>query len=129
MDYLISARPPNLVIVNKKKTCELWTLLSQQDHKVKSKESEKKDKYLDVARKLKKTNKLWNMKETVKPIVIGVLSTVTKGLIQELEDLEIRGPIDATQTTALLRSARILGSVQETWGDLLSLKLHWEAFS
>ena len=31
------------------------------------------------------------MKVRVIPIVIGALATVTKGLIQELEDLEIRG--------------------------------------
>ena len=43
------------------------------DHKVKLKESEKRDKYLDFARELKK---LWNMKDIVIPIVIGALGTV-----------------------------------------------------
>ena len=33
------------------------------------------------------------MKVTVIPIVIGVLGTVTIGLIQSLEDLEIRGQV------------------------------------
>ena len=51
------------------------------------KESEKNDKYLDLARELKKQ---WNMKVTVIPIVIGALGTVTKGLVQGLEYLEIR---------------------------------------
>ena len=45
------------------------------DHRVKLKESEKKDKYLDLTRELKE---LWNMKVMVIPIVIGVLGTVTK---------------------------------------------------
>ena len=49
------------------------------DLRVKLKESEKKDKYLDHARVLKK---LWNMKVTIITIVIGDLDTVTKGLIQ-----------------------------------------------
>ena len=49
------------------------------DHGIKLKENEKKDKYFDQARKLKK-NKLWNMKVTIIPIVIGALGTVTKGL-------------------------------------------------
>ena len=31
------------------------------------------------------------MKETEIPIVIGTLDTVTKGLVQGLEDLETRG--------------------------------------
>ena len=47
-------------------------------------------------------------------IVISVLGTVTKGLIKGLKDLEIRGPVETTQTTALLRSARILRRVLET---------------
>ena len=49
------------------------------DHRINLKESEKKDKYLDLARELKK--KLWNMKVTLVPIVIGALGTVTKGLL------------------------------------------------
>ena len=50
------------------------------------KEREKKDKYLDLARELKK--KLWNMKVTIIPIVIGVFGTVTKGLLKRLEELD-----------------------------------------
>ena len=56
------------------------------------------------------------------PIVTDVLPRVTKGLVHELEDLEIRGWVETIQTTALLRSARILKRVLETWGDLLSFK-------
>ena len=37
------------------------------------------------------------------PIVIGALSTVTKGLVKGQEDLEIRGQVETIQTTALLR--------------------------
>ena len=42
----------------------------------KLKECEKRDKYLDLAGELKK---LWNMKVTIIPIVIGAFGTVTKG--------------------------------------------------
>ena len=49
------------------------------DHRVKLNESEKRYKYLDFARELKK---LWNMKVIVIPIVIGALDTVTKGMVQ-----------------------------------------------
>ena len=51
------------------------------DHRVKLKESEKKDKYLDLARELKK---LWNMKVTFISIVIGALGSVTEGLLKGL---------------------------------------------
>ena len=54
------------------------------------------------------------MKVTVKLIVIGVFSTVTKGLIKGLEDLEIRGLVKTLQTTACLRSDRILRRILET---------------
>ena len=45
------------------------------DHRVKLKESKKKDKYLDLAGELKK---LWNMKVTVIPLGIGVLVRLPK---------------------------------------------------
>ena len=44
------------------------------NHKWKLKESKKRAKYIDVARELKK---LWYMKVTMIPIVIGALGTVT----------------------------------------------------
>ena len=83
------------------------------DYRVKLKENERRDKSLDLARELKK-NMNMNMKVTVTPIVIGALGTITKGLIQGLEDLEIRGRMETIQTTVLLRSARILKRVLET---------------
>ena len=49
------------------------------------------DKYLDLARELKK---LWNMKVTVIPIVIGAHGTIPKRLVKRLVDLEIRGQMD-----------------------------------
>ena len=54
------------------------------------------------------------MKVTVIPIVTGTLGTVTKGLLQGIEDLEIRGRVETIQTIALLRSARILRRLLET---------------
>ena len=54
------------------------------------------------------------MKVTVILIVIGAFGTVTKRLVQGLEDLEIRGWVETIQTTAWLRSARILRRVLET---------------
>ena len=64
------------------------------DHRVKLKESEKRDKYLDLARELKK---LWNMKVTVMPIVIVALGTVGKGLVQEQKHLEIRERVETSK--------------------------------
>ena len=81
------------------------------DHTVKLKESEKKVMYLNLARELKK---LWNLKVTIIPIGIGALSTVTEELVKGLKELEITGRVETIQTTALLRSARILRRVLKT---------------
>ena len=62
------------------------------------------------------------MQVTIIPILIGGFSTVTKGLLKGLEDLEVGGRVETIQTTALLRTARILRRVLGTWGDLLSLQ-------
>ncbi len=88
-DHLIPARRPDLIIINKKqkkkRTCKI---VDSADHRINLKECEKKDKYLDLARELKK---LWNMKVTIVPIVIGALVTITKGLLKGLEVLYFGG--------------------------------------
>ena len=92
-DHLIPARRPDLIIINKKKkrTCKIVDFAVPDDYRVKLKECEKKDKYLDLARELKK---LWNMQVTSIPIVIGAFGTVTKGLLKGLEDLEVGGRVE-----------------------------------
>ena len=111
--HLIPARRPDLIIINKKKKriCKIVDFAVPVDHRINLKESEKKDKYLDLARELKR---LWNMKVTIVPIVIGALGTITKGLLKGLEHLEVAGRVETIQMTALLRTARILRRVLET---------------
>ena len=73
-NQLISARRPDLIIINKKKRiCIIVDFAVPADHRIKLKESEKKGKYLDLARELKK---LWNMKVTIVPVVIGSVTKV-----------------------------------------------------
>ena len=89
-DHQISARPYNNLQKKKKKkkkkpkkqnnkkqkrNCRIVDFAVPADHKVELKKSEKRDKYLGLERELKK---LWNMKVTVIPIVIGALGTVTE---------------------------------------------------
>ena len=61
---------------------------------MKLKECEKKDKYLNFARELKKN--LWNMKVKIIPIVIGAFGRVTKRLLKGLEDLDVGGRVETT---------------------------------
>ena len=95
----------------KKRICKIVDFAVPADHRITLKECEKKDKYLDLARELKK---LWNMKVTIIPIVIGAFGTITKGLLKGLEDLEAGEWVETIQSTALLRTARILRRVLET---------------
>ena len=81
IDHLISARTSNLEIVKKKKkekrkkrTRRIVDFAVPADHRVKIKE---RDKYFDLARELRK---LWSMRVTVIPIVIGAFRIVPKGL-------------------------------------------------
>ena len=75
MDHLILIWPNNSQ-QKKKRTCWIVNFAVLANHRVKFKETEKKDKYLDLAWKLKK---LGNLKVTEIPIVIGALGIVTKG--------------------------------------------------
>ena len=93
-DHLIPARKPELIIINKKKKkriCKIIDFTVPSDHRINLKESEKKDKYLDLGRELKK---LWNMKVTIVPIVIGALGTIAKGLLKGLGNLEVGGQVE-----------------------------------
>ena len=83
--------------------------------RIKLKECEKKDKYLDLARELKK---LWNMQVTIIPIVIGAFETVTKGLLKGLEDLEVGGKVETIQTTAFFENGQ---NTKKSPGDLRRL--------
>ena len=58
--HLIPARRPDLIIINKKKWIyKIVDFAVLADHRINLEECAKKDKYLDLARELKK---LWNMK-------------------------------------------------------------------
>ena len=116
----ISARRPDLIIIHKKKRIfKIVDFAVPADHRIKLKKCEKKDKYLDLARELKKQR---NMKVMILAMLNGAFGSINKGLLKGLENLEVGGRVETIQTTTLLRMARILRRVLETWGDLLSLK-------
>ena len=78
------------------------------DHSVKIKESKKIDKYLDLAWERKK---LRYKRVMVISIVVGALGKVPGGIDYQWKNRD-------QQTTALLRSARILSKDLEIRGDL-----------
>ena len=72
------------------------------DYRGKIKEDEKIEKYLDLARELKKTQ--WNIRVKVIPILVVVLGTDTRRLERQ-EELKTKERIETIQTTALLKLA------------------------
>ena len=51
MDHLISARRPDIIIINKKKEiCKIVDFAVPADYRIKFKECKKRDKYRDLAR-------------------------------------------------------------------------------
>ena len=107
----MSGFKPNNNQQKEKKIYKIVDLAIPADHRIKLKECKTKDKYLDLARELKK---LWNIRVTIVSIVIGAFGTITKGLLKGLEDLEVGGRVETIQTTALLKTARILRRVLDT---------------
>ena len=53
------------------------------------------------------------MEVIIIPFMIRAFSTITKGLLKGLEDLEGGGRVETLQMTALLRTTRILRRAQE----------------
>ena len=58
------------------------------DHRIKLKDCEKNDKYIDLPWEVKKPS---NMKVTIISIAIGAFGSVAKALLKGLEDLEVGG--------------------------------------
>ena len=80
------------------------------DSRVDVKETEKIEKYQDLARELRK---IWKKQVKVIPIIIGPLETTQKMLRKRLEDIGIETKIVELQKSAILCSARILRKVLE----------------
>ena len=99
-DTLISARRPQIIIINKKQNPLNSRLRRSSEQQSRFKENVK---YLNHARELKEW---WKRKETTIPIVTGVLGTIHKA--------ETIPP-----KNALLRATRILRIILETWGIFL----------
>ena len=89
MDYQITVRRLELVLINKKKrTCQLVDFAISAYSRVKMTESGKISKYLDLARELKK---LWNVEVKVIPVVIGGVRMIPKSLEKRIMKILYRG--------------------------------------
>ena len=80
------------------------------DSKVLQKETEKYEKYQDLANEIKR---IWKSMKKVVPVVVGVLGSESKKLAGHLEQLGIKDRTRTMQKSALLGSAHILRKVLE----------------
>jgi len=78
------------------------------DGNVVQKEAEKKLKYKSLYREIQR---MWNLKCTIIPVIIGVTGTVTRSLRKNLETVRGKHSIDSLQETAILGTLHIIRKV------------------
>ena len=85
-DKKISARRPDIVLVDKNKRTTLIDVACTQDKYVEDKEIEKVNKYQDLKIEVQR---IWKTSVTVGPVVLGVLGATSNNLNQYLLKLKI----------------------------------------
>ena len=90
------------------------------DSNVRQKETEKYEKYQDLAREIKR---IWKSRAKVVLVVVGALASVSKKLAGHLEQLGIKDRTRTMKKSAFLGSGNILRKVLEVWG--LGMRLDW----
>ena len=90
----------DIIIKNKKeKTCTLIVVAIPADRTVVQKEAEKKLKYHSLCSEIQR---MWNLKCTIVPVIIGATGIVTRSLMKNLETIPGKHSIDSLQKTAIL---------------------------
>ena len=108
-DREIRHRRPDIVIQKKKaKETIIVDIAVPRDSNALQKETEKYEKYQDLAREIKR---IWKSRTKVVPVVVGTLGSVSKKLAGHLEQIGIKNRTRTMQKSALLRSAHILRKV------------------
>ena len=88
----VTANRPDIIIKNKKeKTCTLMDVAIPADRNVVQKEAEKKLKYKSLCIEIR----VWNLKCTIIPIIIGATGIVTRSLRKNLEAVPGKHSIDS----------------------------------
>ena len=110
-DHFIAARRPEIIFIDRKHhEFQVIDFAIPYDTRVDGKEVEKIERYLDLARELKKVRK---MKVTVVPLVVGALGTPTTLLEKRLKAIGIETKITELQKTVFIHTIRILKKVIE----------------
>ena len=108
-DREVTANTPDIVIENKnKKTRTPIDVAIPADRNVVQKEAEKKLKYNSLCIEMQR---MWNLKCTIVPVIIGATAIVTRSLRKNLEAVPGKHSIDSIQKTATLGTSHIIRKV------------------
>jgi len=108
-DREVTANRPDIIIKNKKeKTCTLIDVAIPADRNVVQKEAEKKLKYKSLCIEIQR---MWKLKCTIVPVIIGATGIVTRSLKKNLEAVPGKHSIDSLQKTAILGTSHIIRKV------------------
>ena len=99
-----------ILIDEKHHECQIIDFAIPYDTRIDDKEVEKIERYLDLARELKK---VWNMKVIVVPLKVGALGTPAKELEKRLKTICIEIKITELLKTVFVHTSRILRKVIE----------------
>ena len=105
MDYVII-----IIIIrdNEKRTCILIDVAISADSVVIKKGTEKILKYKDITIEIQR---MWNVKTTVTPVIIGATGTISKSFRKYVGNIPGRHEVRELQKTAILGTAHILRKV------------------
>jgi len=105
----ITANRPGIIIKNKReKACTLIYVAIPADRNVVQKEAEKKLKYKSLCIEIKR---MWNLKCTIIPVIIGATGIVTRSLGKYLETVPGKHSIDSLKKTAILGTSHMIREV------------------
>jgi len=108
-DREVTANRPDIIIKNKKeKRCTLIDVAIPADRNTVQKEAEKKLKNKSLCIEIQR---MWNVKCTIIPVVIGATGIVTRSLRKNLEAVLGKHLIDSLQKTAILGTSHIIQKV------------------
>ena len=108
-DEEIEHRRPDIVVIDKeKREFKIIDIAVLGDQNIKVKELEKITKYQDLRLQ---GQKMWDVKSTVTPIVVGAFGTVSEELENHLKTIGIPTVISCLQKALLLGTALILRKV------------------
>ena len=108
-DRTITANRPDIIVKDSvNSTCKLIDMTVSSDRNIALKEIEKKSKYKDLELEIKR---MWHMKTTAIPVVVGALGTVKEGIVENIEKVVKRATVTEIQKICMLGSARILRKV------------------